>query len=67
MLEDKFSNLVSLKEIQRLKEIIQSKDYAGRNQVLIEMIKSQQDKIFVDQINQAKPEVRTTFNEIMKT
>ena len=37
-LEEKFSNLVSLEEIIKLKQFIKNQDYAGKNQELIEMI-----------------------------
>ena len=66
-LEDKFAFLVSLDEIQKLKSMIDSMDYSGKNQVLMEMIASNKDKLFMKQIHQAKPEVRNQINMLMKS
>jgi hypothetical protein len=65
-LEAKFTNLVSLEEIIKLKQFIKNQDYAGKNQELIDMIQSQKDKIFMEQINEANPEVRGALNQMMK-
>jgi hypothetical protein len=37
-LEDKYSAMLSLEEIQKMKIIIDSQNYVGKNQVLMEMI-----------------------------